>query len=188
MTPHEKKNVLKQIVQIVRKDSPNISLLKSQMIFAIWLALSNVICSRITLSFGLNHLFSKSRHSCSKAPHFCFKSHHFCSILHHFCFGYKMRCKSLFVPLSTNRLFGQTNIGTDWILRFQNGCNKVVIEFRDVQFWSEIILLGFVRSSTFKVTRMISDQISLHSFFKPDFEVSGYRMEHWVECLIYLLK
>ena len=52
--------------------------------------------------FTLNHLScSKSRHSCSKSCHFCFKSHHFalyrCSILHHFCFGYKKRCKSLFV-------------------------------------------------------------------------------------------
>ena len=32
---------------------------------------------------ALNHICSKSRHSCSK--------------LHHFCFKYKMRCKSLFV-------------------------------------------------------------------------------------------
>ena len=39
-------------------------------------------------------------------------------------------------------------------MRFQNGCNKVVIEVRVVQFWSEI-------------TRMISDQIALHSVQLP---------------------
>ena len=36
--------------------------------------------------------------------------------------------------------YGQINIGTNWILRFQNGCSKVqVIELSVVQFWSEII-------------------------------------------------
>ena len=39
-------------------------------------------------------------------------------------------------------------------VRFQNGCNKVVIELRVVQFWSEIILV-------------ISDQIALHSVQLP---------------------
>ena len=53
-----------------------ISILKSLVIPVIWLALSSVIYSRITL-FVLNHLFSKSHHSCSKSHHFCFKSHQF---------------------------------------------------------------------------------------------------------------
>ena len=77
------------------------------MISAIWLALSSVICLRITLFFALNHI-------CSKSCHFCFKSHHFRSISHHFCFKHKMRCKSLFVStfLSTNQLLDQQNIGT----------------------------------------------------------------------------
>jgi len=39
-------------------------------------------------------------------------------------------------------------------MRFQNGCNKVAIELRVVQFWSEIILV-------------ISDQIVLHSVQLP---------------------
>ena len=33
-----------------------------------------------------------------------------------------------------NQLLDQKNIGTDWILRFQNGSNKVVIELRVAQF------------------------------------------------------
>ena len=39
-------------------------------------------------------------------------------------------------------------------MRFQNGSNKVAIELRVVQFWSEIILV-------------ISDQIALHSVQLP---------------------
>ena len=49
---------------------------------------------------------------------------------------------------------------------FQNGCNKMVIELRVVQFWSEIILVisnrtRAARSFDFEITRVISDQ--LHS-------------------------
>ena len=59
------------------------------------------------------------------------------------------------------------SISTDCILWFQNGCNKVVIELRVVQVWSEIILVisnrtRAARSFDFEITRMISDQISLH--------------------------
>ena len=47
---------------------------------------------------------------------------------------------------------------------FQNGSNKVVIELRVVQFWSEIILLisnrtRAARSFDFEITHMISDLI-----------------------------
>ena len=57
-------------------------------------------------------------------------------------------------------------------MRFQNGCNKVVIELRVVQFWSEIILVisnrtRAARSFDFEITRMISDQIALHSVQLP---------------------
>ena len=56
--------------------------------------------------------------------------------------------------------------------RFQNGCNKVVIEPCAVQFWSEIILVisnrtRAVRSFDFEITRMISAQIALHSVQLP---------------------
>ena len=54
------------------------------------------------------------------------------------------------------------------ILRFQNGSNKVAIELRVVPFWSEIILVisnrtRATRSFDFEITRMISNQIALHS-------------------------
>ena len=62
-----------------------ISILKSLVILAIWLALSSVIYSRLTLFFAINHVCCKSRHSYSKSRHFCSKSHHFRSISHHFC-------------------------------------------------------------------------------------------------------
>ena len=57
-------------------------------------------------------------------------------------------------------------------MKFQNGCNKVVIELRVVQFWSEIILMisnqtRVARSFDFEITRMISDQITLHSVQLP---------------------
>ena len=58
-------------------------------------------------------------------------------------------------------------------MRFKNGSNKVVIELRVVQFWSEIILVisnrtqrvtikhktQAARSFDFEITRMISDLI-----------------------------
>ena len=58
-----------------------------------------------------------------------------------------------------------------WIyfnVRFQNGFNKVVIELRVKQFWSEIILVISNRTRAgrlfdFEITSMISDQIALHS-------------------------
>jgi len=57
-------------------------------------------------------------------------------------------------------------------MRFQNGCNKVAIELGVVQFWSEIILVLSNRTRAaclfdFEMTRMISDQIALHSVQLP---------------------
>ena len=59
-------------------------------------------------------------------------------------------------------------------MQFQNGSNKVAIELRVLQFWSEIILVisnrtCAVRSFGFEITRMISDQIALHSLQLPLF-------------------
>ena len=55
---------------------------------------------------------------------------------------------------------------------FQNGCNKVVIEPRVVQFWSEIIFVisnqtCAARLFDFKITCVISTQIALHSVQLP---------------------
>ena len=58
--------------------------------------------------------------------------------------------------------------------RFQNGCNRVVIEPRVVQLWSEIILVISNRtfaahSFDFEITRIISAQIALYSVQLPLF-------------------
>ena len=72
----------------------------------------------------------------------------------------------------------------DQIVRFQNGCNKMVIKLRVVQFWSEIILVisnrtRAARSFDFEITRMISDQIALHSVQLPlltlDYEITFFK-------------
>ena len=53
------------------------------------------------------------------------------------------------------------------MLRFQNGCNKVVIEFHVVQFWSEIILVISNRTRAERLsTRMISDQMGNFRYIK----------------------
>ena len=57
---------------------------------------------------------------------------------------------------------------------FQNECNKVVIEPRVVQFWSEIILVfsNWTRAACsidFEITCMITAQIALHSVQLPLF-------------------
>ena len=59
-------------------------------------------------------------------------------------------------------------------MRFQNGSNKVAIELSGVQSWSEIILVisnrtRAARSFDFEITRMILDQIALHSVQLPLF-------------------
>ena len=56
--------------------------------------------------------------------------------------------------------------------RFQNECNKVEIALSGVQFWSEIKLVitnrtPASRSCDFLITRLISDQIALHSVQLP---------------------
>jgi len=58
------------------------------------------------------------------------------------------------------------------IVRFQIGPDKVALELRVVQFWSEIIVVisnrtRATRSFDFEITRMISDQIALHSVQLP---------------------
>ena len=57
-------------------------------------------------------------------------------------------------------------------LRFQNEYNKVEIALRVVQFWSEFKLVitnrtPASRSCDFVITRLISDQIALHSVQLP---------------------
>ena len=60
------------------------------------------------------------------------------------------------------------------VLKFQNEYNKVEIELRVVQFWTEIKLVitnrtPASRSCDFVITRLISVQIALHSVQLPLF-------------------
>ena len=64
----------------------------------------------------------------------------------------------------------------------------MVIELRVVQFWSEIILVisnqtRAARSFDFEITRMISDQIALHSVQLPLCSKlnTGYRLPYQLE-------
>ena len=65
--------------------------------------------------------------------------------------------------------FANKNVsGLQKYLRFQNEYNKVEIELRVVQFWTEIKLVitnrtPASRSCNFVITRLISVQIALHS-------------------------
>ena len=63
--------------------------------------------------------------------------------------------------------------------RFQNGCNKVVIELRVVQIWSAIILVisNWIRTASsfdFEITRTISAQIALHLVQLPLLSIGSY--------------
>ena len=91
----------------------------------------------------------------------------------------KCNVKAFLVSLFDKPATGTIYNGTDQnlvvcllIVRFQNGCDKVVIELWVVQFWSEIILVISNQtcaacSFDFEITRMISDQIVLHSVQLP---------------------
>ena len=66
-------------------------------------------------------------------------------------------------------------------MRFQNGSNKVVIELQVLQLWSEIILVISIRtraarSLDFEITRMISNQIALHSVQLPLLTCLDYKL------------
>jgi hypothetical protein len=69
--------------------------------------------------------------------------------------------------------FANKNVsGLQKYLRFQNEYNKVEIELRVVQFWTEIKLLiknrtPASRSCDFVIMRLISVQIALHSVQLP---------------------
>ena len=69
--------------------------------------------------------------------------------------------------------FANKNVsGLQKYLRFQNEYNKVEIELRVVQFWTEIKLVitnrtPASRSVDFVITRLISVQIALHSVQLP---------------------
>ena len=86
-------------------------------------------------------------------------------------YKYVLRFCSLVAMLPRRRRTGRKAGGVS-CFRFQTECNKVEIELRVVQFWSEIKLVitnrtPASRSCDFVITRLISDQIALHSVQLP---------------------
>ena len=105
----------------------------------------------------------RQRVSCGKFCNFCFQNSYFFPT-------------QKWMNLISDRLSTASIKYLNWpspvFGRFQNGCNKVVIEPRVVQFWSEIILVitnrtCSARSFDFEITHMISAQIALHSVQLP---------------------
>ena len=91
-------------------------------------------------------------------------------------YKYVLRFCSLVSMLPRRRRTGRKAGGVS-CFRFQNECNKVEIALRVVQFWSEIKLVitnrtPASRSCDFVITRLISDQIALHSVQLPLFSIN----------------
>ena len=166
-------------------------ILKSLVVPVIWLVLIGAIYSRIAPFFALNCIFfpaneatlkrkqpirfeglfkvtnqenERQRVSCGKFCNFCLQN------------SYSPPPKKKWMILITDQLSIALIKYLNWLSpvfgRFQNGCNKVVIEPCVVQFWSEIILVisnwtRAARSFNFEITCMISAQIALHSVQLP---------------------
>ena len=100
----------------------------------------------------------RKRVSCGKFCNFCFQNSYLPA---------QKWMNLILIQLSTTSI-KYLNWPNPVFGRFQNGCNKVAIESRVVQFWSEIILVisnwtRTARSVDFEITRMILAQIALHS-------------------------
>ena len=159
------------------------------MIPAIWLAFSSVIYSRITLFFAPNRVILVLNHFISVLNRTIFALYRIISVS-----NTEWDVKAFLFPLFYQPATRSLNIRNDWILRFQNGCNKVVIELRVVQFWSEIILVISnrtlpARSSDFEITRMILDRIHSTQFnhyyvYKDDFpeSICSSRQRNRLKC------
>ena len=158
-----------------------------------WLALTGAIYSRITPYFALNRIFFPANEEATLKTKQPIRFQGLSKVTNQIAEKWKTKSimwkilqllipkLSLFLPqkwmnLISNRLSTTSIKYLNWpspvFGRFQNGCNKVVIEPRVVQFWSEIILVisnrtRAARSFNFGITRMISAQIALHSVQLP---------------------
>ena len=158
-----------------------------------WLALTGAIYSRIAPYFALNRIFFPANEEATLKTKQPIRFQGLFKVTNQIAGKWKTKSimwkilqllipkLSLFLPqkwmnLISNRLSTTSVKYLNWpspvFGRFQNGCNKVVIEPRVVQFWSEIILVisnrtRAARSFDFEITRMISAQIALHSVQLP---------------------
>ena len=168
-------------------------ILKSLVVLVIWLALIGVIYSWITPFFALNCIFSPANEKATLKTKQPIRLQGLFKVTDQIAGRWKtwiilwqilqlLFPKLLFFPpekwmnLISNWLSIVVIKYLNWPSPvfgwFQNGCNKVVIEPRVVQFWSEIILVisnrtRAARSFDFEITCMISAQIALHSVQLP---------------------
>ena len=154
-----------------------------------WLALTGAIYSRITPYFALNRIFFPANEEATLKTKQPIRFQGFFKVTNQIAEKWKTKSimwkilqllipkLSFFLPqkwmnLISNRLSTTSIKYLNWpspvFGRFQNGCYKVVIEPRVVQFWSEILLVISNRTRAahlfdFEIRRMISAQIALHS-------------------------
>ena len=166
-------------------------ILKSLVVPVIWLALIGAIYSRIAPFFALNRIFFPANEEATLKTKQPIRFQGLFKVTNQIAGKWKTKSimwqilqllfpKLLFPPppqkkwmnLISNRLSTASIKYLNWpspvFGRFQNGCNKVVIEPRVVQFWSEIILVisnptCAARSFNSEITPMISAQVALHS-------------------------
>ena len=157
------------------------------MVPVIWLALIGAIYSRIPPFFALNHIFFPANEQATLKTKQPIRFQGLFKVTNQIAGKWKTKSimwqilqllfpKLLLFPpqkwmnLISDRLSTASIKYLNWpspvFGRFQNGCNKVVIEPRVVQFWSEIILVisnrtRAARSFDFEITRMTSPK--LHS-------------------------
>ena len=158
-----------------------------------WLALTGAIYSRITPYFALNCIFFPANEEATLKAKQPIRFQGLFNVTNQIAGKWKTKSimwkiLQLLIPklllflskkwmnLISNR-FSTTSIKyLNWpspvFGRFQNGCNKVVIEPRVVQFWSQILLVISNRTHAahlfdFEIRRMISAQIALHSVQLP---------------------
>ena len=172
-------------------------ILKSLVVPVIWLAQIGVIKSRIAPFFALNFIFSQSMRRLHQKQNnqSDFKACNQSNFIKMWDKEYHVANFATFVSktvipppkkwmnLISNQLSTASIKYFNWprpvFEQFQNGCYKVVIEPRVVQFWSEIILVvsNLTRTAcsfNFEITHMISAQIALHSVQLPLFISCGF--------------
>ena len=163
------------------------------MVPAIWLALIGAVYSRVAPFFALNHIFFPANEQATLKTKQPIRFQGLFKVTNQIAGKWKTKSimwqilqllfpNSYFFPpqkwmnLISDRLSTASIKYLNWpspvFGRFQNGCNKVVIEPRVVQFWSETIFVisnrtRAARSFDFEITRMISAQIALHSVQLP---------------------
>ena len=168
-------------------------ILKSLVVPVIWLALIGAIYSRIAPFFALNRIFFPANEEATLKTKQPIRFQGLFKVTDQIAGKWKTKSivwqillllfpKPLFffpqkwMNLISNQLNAASIKYFNWpspvFERFQNGCNKVVIKPRVVQFWSKIRLVisnrtRAARSFNFEITHMISAQIALHSVQLP---------------------